>query len=159
MSLAVLSAIQEKRRGFGPLNKIVTKGHVPSIVRNYREIRGREFNQSIIYRQAGRDDYEQPSWLEHLFMYWAATSFRSETRGELLLAEVDSWSGWRQGFNTAPYVLPAFWDLEESVDTLMTRLRRSHMSGDVYTERMVLIEMKQKIETMLSITGAEVTNV
>lgn len=151
MSLLVLNAIKEKRATFPMVNKQAFFGQVPRIVKNLSEIKGRNFHKSIIYRQVNRDDYPQPSWIESFYCGWAATSFASQARGSALIAEVNSWEAWRRAFELTPSLRPLdFWAMESDITIKLAAVRRCHLDGEFYKERELLIEIRNKIDTMLS---------
>lgn len=153
MGAVILDAIRKKRADFPLLNKSAIERQVPGILRNYREIKERNYERSVIYRQVRRDDYHQPSFLESFFDFWASVSFRLVHRGRLLVAEVGSWEEWRRGFEPEPFTFRDFWQIEEVVNSLLSRVRRCHLTGDVYEERAVLLTIREHIDTMIKITG------
>lgn len=153
MSLAILQAISDKKADFPAVNKLAIERQVPFILQNYSEIKGRNYNRSTIYRQVGRDDYHQPSFIESLFDYWAALSFRSEQRGEIIVGEVESWRDWRIGI-AEPLTVFDFWFVEEQIDTLLSRVRQCHVAEDTAGQRESLLKIRERVNWMLRMTAA-----
>ena len=155
MSVAILEAIKEKKEQFPLLNRRAIEGQVHGILRNFREIKDRKYNRSVIYRQVGRDDYHQPSFIESLFDFWASVSFRDRERGQLMLAETATWDDWRGSFDEGRFtVVRDFWATEESIDRELATLRRTHLSGDVYGERAALLRIRAEVDGLLSFNNS-----
>lgn len=156
MSLHALEMIREKKAGLPSVNKSVIANDTQGILKNFREIKGRNFNRSVLYRQVKRDDYPQPSWIEQLFDFWVSASLRKPWRGELIISEVESWRGWRDQFEPAAihsFVPGRFWKAFDDTDATFTKLRQAHISGDVIAERTALVQLKQQVDGMLRISN------
>lgn len=153
MTLQILDAIETKHSTFPLVNKQVITGRVPQILKNYNLIKGRNYNRSTIYRWVKRDDYPQPSDLERMFDAYVSTSFPAMAAGDLFA----SWRDWRLQFEIEPF-LPFidFWQVEEMVNALLSRVRTCHLAGDVYEERALLLEIRDKVDLLVKMTGVGV---
>jgi len=150
MSLDVLNAIEKKRREFGAVNLTVIKGKVPAIIRNYNEIKGRNYDKALLYRQVRRDDYPQPSFLENLFILYASATFASRARGSVLIDEVNRWEKWRAG--QEPGFIARHRDflaIEKDTATLRAERLQAICLGDFNLAYLLTVEIRRIEEEML----------